>query len=104
MTLVEKIKNKTNDGDNITLPAHEFADALVFWAEGIRTRKEITAFFALDDTDGNDKNQLDLIANHYQNLSDADKKLFPDIVERGLRGLQSGLLSDSEFASYIGLS
>jgi len=71
MTLLDKFV----DGEN-TIPLHPFLAAIHLVLRGKINRNQLVSLFNLDDTAGNDKEQLDTIQSLFQNRNSNEKKEF----------------------------
>lgn len=111
-TLIDKLRNAE-------LPAHEFTDVLMVWAESTGpaqswhlSRQNVVDWWSLSPTD---ETELDALATRYLALAttvgggDTERSLFADRVERAARLLQmtdgagTPFWTDQQVRDYLGI-
>jgi hypothetical protein len=102
MALIDRMRQT----EEPRLPAHEFTDTLILWAEGEVTRADVIAWWSISVAE---EAELDAIKSAYDALNANGKKWYPDKLERAIRMLQLGnpltgwFWSKAAFAAYIGV-
>ena len=84
---------------------HTFAAGAMLWALGEVTRAQFVAGLGLDDTAGNDQEQLDeLVSNFIAKNTNQDKELYVHEIEATLILYRQGLINEAKAKGFLGLT
>ena len=106
MTLLDHFKEGIdNDIGEFRISAHGFSTALLLLADTDITRAQLVSKFNLNDTAGNDKDQLDELIANYQNQSGNTNKLkYIYKTEGVLINYEGGLLTEAQVKTFLVLT
>jgi len=97
MTLLDNFKPDSEEG----LPVHQFVHAGMFWALGVFSRADMISKFNLQ---ASDEPQLDELAAFYTGLPNNQKFKFIQIAEGALELYETGLMTEQEVKTQLGLT
>ena len=103
MALIDNFGDNPPNDKRVNI--HLFAGAILGVIDGDFTRVEAMTFLGLDDTAGNDKDQLDELIAGYQSKPTAVQKLaFIYKIVQYLIGFQHGEISETLLKNLLGLT
>ena len=104
MALIDHF-GKNHTEDTVSVSVHGFVGGIILLIDGDITRPQLVSFFELDDTVGNDKDQLDqLIANYQAKPTAVEKLAYVYKIEMVLINHEAGYGTDAQIRSFLGLT
>ncbi len=101
MTLLDRFKNDSSN----RVSTHGFARHVLAIVMGKQTRADMVSSLGLDDTPGNDKDQIDELIVEYQAQPDPVSKLaFIYLMEGFLIMYEAGDVDEAKVKSVLGLN
>ena len=104
MALIDHFQGLDNQNPSKQIPVHQFCAAIWLWMRGKGTRATLVNRMGLNDTVGNDKEQLDTLEGLFNGLTANQKSIFRHDLESALELYEVGwILNKTELSNVLGL-
>ena len=98
MTLIDRLRPPTTEGESQEIAFHVFSSAMFLLIDGSITLTQFKTGLKLNATDDA---QVTILQNHYGTLSTAKKASFRDLVESAGILWETGKITESKFISLV---